>query len=370
MTYIGGTTYFDHTDWLGTVRARSNVSGTRTETCTSLAFGDNQSCAGTDESPQHFASLEWDTESGLQYAWFRQLSTTEGRWATPDPAGLAAVDPTNPQSWNRYAYAINSPLNFVDPLGLKYVLVCTPIEDGGQVCDWYDDGSGDGTPPPNQGGRSGGGTNNQQPITCDTVLPDGSTVGSQVAALSNKINDSLQLTSTPYGPIAQNGNGSSIPSVVSEVYNGTNFRAMYGSPGANYVFLGDAGNFAYGAVTANIGVPLWTAEMVGGVYAFITHPAKDRTGLSVRVRVLQETFQRGMLQNAKDNGLPCVLPDVRIMSGHTRTEYDGSGEWSLQNTCSFSRISPLGHPQHRRLRHANLKPQVSKRRGAMLPSRL
>lgn len=84
-------------------------------------------------------------------------------------------------------------------------------------------------------------------------------MGGQVAALSNQINDSLQLTSTPYGPVAQNGNGSSIPSVVSQVYNGTNFRAMYGGPGANYVFLGDAGNFAYGAVTANIGVPLWTA---------------------------------------------------------------------------------------------------------------
>jgi len=55
MTYTGGSTYFDHADWLGTVRARSNVSGTRTETCTSLPFGDNQTCTGTDESPQHFA---------------------------------------------------------------------------------------------------------------------------------------------------------------------------------------------------------------------------------------------------------------------------------------------------------------------------
>lgn len=37
---------------------------------------------------------------------------------TPDPAGLAAVDPTNPQSWNRYAYVMNNPQAFVDPLGL------------------------------------------------------------------------------------------------------------------------------------------------------------------------------------------------------------------------------------------------------------
>jgi hypothetical protein len=41
------------------------------------------------------------------------------RWLVPDPAGLAAVDPTNPQTWNRYAYVGNNPLRNVDPLGLK-----------------------------------------------------------------------------------------------------------------------------------------------------------------------------------------------------------------------------------------------------------
>jgi hypothetical protein len=36
----------------------------------------------------------------------------------PDPAGLAAVNPTNPQSWNRYSYVLNNPLALVDPSGL------------------------------------------------------------------------------------------------------------------------------------------------------------------------------------------------------------------------------------------------------------
>jgi len=49
---------------------------------------------------------------------FRQLSTTEGRWTTPDPAGIGAVSPGDPQTWNRYAYVGNMPLNAVDPLGL------------------------------------------------------------------------------------------------------------------------------------------------------------------------------------------------------------------------------------------------------------
>jgi RHS repeat-associated protein len=42
----------------------------------------------------------------------------QGRWISPDPVGLAAVDSTNPQSLNRYAYALNSPCSMVDPLGL------------------------------------------------------------------------------------------------------------------------------------------------------------------------------------------------------------------------------------------------------------
>src|SRR5271157_3156081 len=43
----------------------------------------------------------------------------QGRWLVPDPAGLAAVDLTNPQTWNRYAYANNNPLGNVDPFGLS-----------------------------------------------------------------------------------------------------------------------------------------------------------------------------------------------------------------------------------------------------------
>jgi RHS repeat-associated protein len=48
----------------------------------------------------------------------REYHATQGRWITPDPAGLAAVDPTDPQTWNRYAYVRNNPLALIDPTGL------------------------------------------------------------------------------------------------------------------------------------------------------------------------------------------------------------------------------------------------------------
>jgi RHS repeat-associated protein len=50
-------------------------------------------------------------------ALYREYSIPQGRWISPDPAGLAAVDPSNPQSWNRYAYVRNNPLALVDPTG-------------------------------------------------------------------------------------------------------------------------------------------------------------------------------------------------------------------------------------------------------------
>jgi RHS repeat-associated protein len=51
---------------------------------------------------------------------YRQYHAAQGRWVTPDPAGQAAVDPTLPQSWNRYVYVSDNPLVLVDPDGLHW----------------------------------------------------------------------------------------------------------------------------------------------------------------------------------------------------------------------------------------------------------
>jgi RHS repeat-associated protein len=51
-------------------------------------------------------------------ATFRLYEFNEGRWVSPDPAGLGAVDVTNPQSWNRYAYVLNNPASWTDASGL------------------------------------------------------------------------------------------------------------------------------------------------------------------------------------------------------------------------------------------------------------
>ena len=64
-----------------------------------------------------FTGQNQDTVAGLYDLPAREYSI-QGRWPSPDPAGLAAVDPSNPQPWNRYAYVLNNPLSFIDPLGM------------------------------------------------------------------------------------------------------------------------------------------------------------------------------------------------------------------------------------------------------------
>ncbi len=75
------------------------------------------------EATDTTTNLKWtgheqDSESGLYHFLFRNYSPLENRWLSPDPAGWAAADPVNPQSWNRYSYALSTPCTATDPLGL------------------------------------------------------------------------------------------------------------------------------------------------------------------------------------------------------------------------------------------------------------
>lgn len=66
-------------------------------------------------SKWYFTSYEYDEESGNHYATFRSYVNRLGRFSTPDPIG---GDPSNPQSFDRYAYVLNGPCDLVDELGL------------------------------------------------------------------------------------------------------------------------------------------------------------------------------------------------------------------------------------------------------------
>ena len=110
--------FYRHPDWLGTSRIASTpVTRAVYFDGFSSPFGEGGWETGT--SDHNFTGQNQDLVPNLFYDFpAREYHPGEGRWMSPDPAGVAAVDPANPQSWNRYGYVNNSPLNSVDPLGL------------------------------------------------------------------------------------------------------------------------------------------------------------------------------------------------------------------------------------------------------------
>jgi RHS repeat-associated protein len=60
---------------------------------------------------------ERDNESGLDFAQARYYNYKLGRFNSVDPV-MASADIINPQTWNRYAYVGNNPVNITDPTGL------------------------------------------------------------------------------------------------------------------------------------------------------------------------------------------------------------------------------------------------------------
>jgi RHS repeat-associated protein len=114
--HANGIFYYRHSDHLGSSRFVSTTNRTMYSDTAYAPFGEPYAQAGV--SDLSFTGMNQDTVSGLYDFPAREYSI-QGRWMTPDPAGIAAVDPANPQSWNRYAYVLNNPLALVDPLGLN-----------------------------------------------------------------------------------------------------------------------------------------------------------------------------------------------------------------------------------------------------------
>ena len=136
--YKGGTLHFQHQDWEGTERMRTSYSASQEGYFQSLPFGDGQNTVGADTDAHHFGALDHDSETDTDHAQFRQYSNVQGRWHSPDPY-YGSYDVSNPQSLNRYAYAMNNPLAFVDPLGLAPQINCYASPDGEALADTVGD---------------------------------------------------------------------------------------------------------------------------------------------------------------------------------------------------------------------------------------
>ena len=102
-------------DHLNSTIATLNAVGAITGQFEYQPFGASSSANGNQAPQYQFASKEID-RSGLYQFGARYYDPNVGRFISPDPL---FGSPDDPQSLNPYSYVLNSPVNFVDPTGLK-----------------------------------------------------------------------------------------------------------------------------------------------------------------------------------------------------------------------------------------------------------
>lgn len=109
----GGWKYHS-TDHLGSVRLTTNAMGEKVDAQKYWPWGEHVGTGSV--SRLGFAGMELDAEASLPryYDHARSLETGIGRFLSADPL---SGRPEDPLSWNRYVYARNNPLKYVDPDG-------------------------------------------------------------------------------------------------------------------------------------------------------------------------------------------------------------------------------------------------------------
>jgi RHS repeat-associated protein len=98
---------------------------------------------GGDGVRQQFTQEERDVETGLDYFGARYFGSVQGRFTSVDPFSIILLRQASPQNekaflqfigdprrWNRYGYAVNSPLVFTDKTGLDIMIIENGPTDG------------------------------------------------------------------------------------------------------------------------------------------------------------------------------------------------------------------------------------------------
>ncbi len=86
-----------------------------------MPFGEEilRANSGNDSIRKRFTGYEKDTETDLDFAEARMYQNKHGRFTAVDPL-MASASPGNPQTFNRYVYTGNNPINYTDPSGLDW----------------------------------------------------------------------------------------------------------------------------------------------------------------------------------------------------------------------------------------------------------
>lgn len=107
-----GTVTYIYTDPQGTPLAEADANGNITKTYDYTPYG--TTALGTPPSGPGYTGHVNDPETNLVYMQARYYDPVTGHFLSVDPIGVA---PRNSYNFNRYGYAKNNPINFLDPDG-------------------------------------------------------------------------------------------------------------------------------------------------------------------------------------------------------------------------------------------------------------
>jgi RHS repeat-associated protein len=205
--------YSPITDALGSVLALSNSSGNTVTQYSYDPFGGTTGNGGTSTNAFQYTGRENDG-NGLYSYRARYYSPAFGRFISEDPIGFAGSGP------NFYAYAGNSPMNLVDPLGLTNC-VDTVL---GQVCTNWGPGWNEMEPQPPQ-------------------PPPNPLAGRGCACPDEHLSTGVALSAATVNPLTSGGGG--VWGVNSQSDNGTTTQYAYDGKGGG-VDIGVSGQSVWG----------------------------------------------------------------------------------------------------------------------------
>jgi RHS repeat-associated protein len=210
-------------------------------------------------TPYSFTGKERDTESGNDYFGARYYASSMGRFMSPDPGWFMEADPTNPQTWNLYSYALNNPLKLIDPTGMDQC-----IWDDGTSDDRPEDGGATQQECADQGGNWASDTDTTITVTPQSTDPKPS------------CSDFTGPAAPPAGPInyrqqAQSNSQKSLLGLFQAFKTGGS-QDFKGNPAfGNRTNQINAGNFNFGATMAAMGKTLNGAAFWAGVGAELSN---------------------------------------------------------------------------------------------------
>ncbi len=299
----GDDVSFFHPDPLGTALYITDEAGSVTWSGDYYPFGAEYSSVGTADR-YRFTQHELDTNTVLVYAKARYYHPAIGRFISTDPVG---GDQSSSQSWNRYAYVENNPLNMVDP--------------DGQLANWA----------------------------------VGALIGAAIGGGGELIRQAVAGEDINIRNIGAAAAGGLVSGAIAGGTFGASLIAQAGVRGA--VIAGSVSNVAGGAVqreldssqdTVALSDAMFIDAAVGGVGGGLGHTVETaaRTAQSGQINSLQQSIQRrsGIVEGRLSRGSPAMSAgqklardQARLAAVETTTETAGT----VAGTVSTNAAAPI-----------------------------